>query len=79
MIEVIPVLVKQNTLNDKTLLCPSLSALCAKLANDLSVWTNKFLQNEDIKLKLINDFNPTNQQSCNGFINNKAPQPPSNQ
>ncbi|CAF3579309.1 unnamed protein product [Rotaria sp. Silwood1] len=35
MVEVIPVLVKQNVLNDKTLLCPSLLALCAKLGNDL--------------------------------------------
>ncbi|CAF5071172.1 unnamed protein product, partial [Rotaria sp. Silwood1] len=34
MVEVIPVLVKQNVLNDKTLLCPSLLALCAKLGND---------------------------------------------
>ncbi|CAF4864778.1 unnamed protein product [Rotaria sp. Silwood1] len=37
MIEVISVLVKRNVLNDKTLLCPSLLALCAKLGNDLPV------------------------------------------
>jgi hypothetical protein len=48
LIEMIPSLVKQNTLNDKTLLCPSLSSLCIQLANDLPVWTNRYLLNENL-------------------------------
>ncbi|CAF2577444.1 unnamed protein product [Rotaria sp. Silwood2] len=35
MVEVIPTLVKQNVLNDKTLFCSSLAGLCTKLVNDL--------------------------------------------
>ncbi|CAF2783342.1 unnamed protein product [Rotaria sp. Silwood2] len=61
LVDVIPTLVKQNVINDKTLLCPSLTAWSEKLANELPVWTNRFLQNENIKAKLINDFNMLNQ------------------
>jgi hypothetical protein len=42
IVEIIPSLVKQKTLNGRTLLCPSLTDVCAKLSNRLHVLTNKF-------------------------------------
>ena len=63
LVEIIPTLVKQNTINDKTMLCPSLTALCEKLSTDLPVWTNRFVQNENIKAKLINEFNAVHQSN----------------
>jgi hypothetical protein len=78
MIEVIPTLVKHNHLNDKTLLCSSLSTLCAKLANDLPIWTNNFLLNENTKSKITNDYNAQNQQIIDDSTNNKV-HPPLNQ
>jgi hypothetical protein len=69
MVDVIPVLVKQNTINDKTLLCPSLTALCEKLSLELPIWTNRFVQMENYKIKLINDFNLNNQLTSNCSTN----------
>ena len=63
LVEIIPILVQQNTINDKTMLCPSLTALCEKLSTDLPVWTNRFVQNENIKAKLINEFNAVHQSN----------------
>jgi hypothetical protein len=76
LIEMIPSLVKQNTLNDKTLLCPSLSSLCIQLANDLPVWTNRYLLNENLKVKIINDYNLKNLLHPDVNTNNNA-HPPS--
>jgi hypothetical protein len=70
LIDVLPMLVKQNTVNDKSVLCPSLTSLCDKLAMDLPIWTNRFLQNENTKIKLMNDFKIINQ--LNPAITNNA-------
>jgi hypothetical protein len=51
-------------------LCPSLTSLCDKLAMDLPIWTNRFLQNENTKIKLMNDFKIINQ--LNPAITNNA-------
>ena len=56
IVEIIPALVQQNTLKDSTLLCPSLTGMCAKLANDLPVWTNKFAQNELTRSQVAKDY-----------------------
>ncbi|CAF2075878.1 unnamed protein product [Rotaria magnacalcarata] len=61
LVDIVPVLVKQNTIKDNTLLCPSLLAVCEKFATDLPTWTNRFVQNENLKMKLINEFNMKNQ------------------
>ncbi|CAF3328808.1 unnamed protein product [Rotaria sp. Silwood2] len=79
LVDVIPTLVKQNVINDKTLLRPSLTALSEKLANELPVWTNRFLQNENIKVKLINDFNLLNQNPHIDSINSNPLLPSSPQ
>ncbi|CAF4011374.1 unnamed protein product [Rotaria sp. Silwood1] len=79
LVDVIPVLVKQNTINDKTLLCPSLTALCEKLSTDLPVWTNRFVQNENIKAKLINEFQIKNQLNPVSSSNNNVQDHPLNQ
>jgi len=63
VLDVIPMLVKRNTINDKTLLYPSLTALCEKLSTELPVWTNRFVHNENTKAKLINEFNIKNQRN----------------
>ncbi|CAF3907515.1 unnamed protein product, partial [Rotaria sp. Silwood1] len=69
LVDVIPTLVKQNVIKDKTLLCPSLTAMSDKLANELPVWTNRFLQNENVKAKLISDFTMTNNNPQTDSIN----------
>ena len=61
LVEIILMLVKQNTINDKTLLCPSLMALCEQLLSDLPVRSNQFAQSESSKAKLMNEFNAKNQ------------------
>ncbi|CAF1365781.1 unnamed protein product [Rotaria sp. Silwood1] len=78
MVEVIPTLVKQNVLNDKTLFCPSLAGLCTKLVNDLPGWANRFLQNEQFKSKLINDHNRKTQHPSDPSTNKKIHPPSSN-
>ncbi|CAF1936825.1 unnamed protein product [Rotaria magnacalcarata] len=60
IVEVLPTLVKQNVIQDKTLLCPSLTSVSEKMGNDLTMWTNRFAQNEIMKSKMINDFNMVN-------------------
>ncbi|CAF1153135.1 unnamed protein product [Adineta steineri] len=72
IIEVIPMLVKQNTINNNTLLCPSLTNLCDKLAGELSNWTNKFAQTESLKTKLIMNYNNKNQGSPSTNNNNNC-------
>ncbi|CAF2033688.1 unnamed protein product [Rotaria magnacalcarata] len=61
LIDIIPVLVKQDIIKDKTILCPSLTELITKLAKDLPMWTNRFVQIETNKSKLSNDFLMMNQ------------------
>ncbi|CAF3945706.1 unnamed protein product, partial [Rotaria sp. Silwood1] len=78
LVEVIPTLVKQDVVNDKTLFCPSLAGLCTKLANDLPAWTNRFLQNEQIKSKLINDHTLKTQQPSDPSTKKKTHPPSSN-
>ncbi|CAF3505327.1 unnamed protein product [Rotaria socialis] len=63
LVDVILVQIKQNTIKDYTLLCPSLMAVCKKFATDLPTWTNRFVQNKNLKMKLINEFNMKNQLS----------------
>jgi len=79
ILDIIPVLVKQNTINDKTLLGTSLTQTCEKLSLELPVWTNRFVQNENIKAKLINEFNVINQQIPDTVTNNNVQLHPSNQ
>jgi hypothetical protein len=79
IVDIVPMLVKQNMINDKTILCPSLTALCDKLTNDVSFWTSKFHQNENIKLKLINEFNMINQLPPASTSTNYAHLPPAYQ
>jgi hypothetical protein len=79
MLDIIPVLVKQNTINDKTLLGTSLTQTCEKLSLELPVWTNRFVQNENFKAKLINEFNVINQQIPDTVTNNNVQLHPSNQ
>ncbi|CAF4523514.1 unnamed protein product [Rotaria sp. Silwood2] len=78
LVEVIPTLVKQDVLNDKTLFCPSLAGLCTKLANDLPAWTNRCLHNEQVKPKLINDHILKTQQLSDPSTNKKTHPPSSN-
>jgi hypothetical protein len=72
LVDIIPSLVKQNVINDKTVLCSSLTALCDKLACDLPIWTNRFEQNDNIKSKLIMDYNGKNQQQQDALITDQA-------
>jgi len=76
LLDIIPTLVKKKVISDKTLLCPSLTELSEKLSGELPVWTNRFLQNENIKTKMINDFNTNNPELSNTSSNNEAPPPP---
>ncbi|CAF1473615.1 unnamed protein product [Adineta steineri] len=62
IVDLVPNLVKQKVINDKTALCPSLSSVCEKLINDMPQWTNRFIQNENYKVQLINEYNRNNQQ-----------------
>lgn len=74
VLEIIPLLTKQNVLPDKTSLCPSLSSICINLAKDMPSWTNVFLQNELIKSKLMQDYNMNNQyNNSNNSIHNDQP------
>jgi hypothetical protein len=57
MVEIIPKLIQQNVIDNKTSSGSSLSSLCEKVSNDLSKWTNAHLTNESQKVKLINDLN----------------------
>ncbi|CAM4833870.1 unnamed protein product [Rotaria magnacalcarata] len=70
LIDIIPILVTQDIIKDKTILYPSLTALINKLANDLPLWTNRFVLNETNKSKLSNDFHMINQDI--NSINNEA-------
>ena len=79
MIEIIPSLVKQKSINDKTLSYSSLTSLCEKLAHDLPTWTNRFTENENVKLKLNHDHNMFTQLHSNFTINMNDPPPTTNQ
>ncbi len=72
MIEIIPMLVQQNTINNKTLLCTSLTTLCAKLADDIPLWTNKYTLNENFKTKLINDLKANTGITQNSYNDNNV-------
>jgi hypothetical protein len=73
MVEIIPTLIQQNTIQNKTMLCPSLTALCEKLSNELPKWTNIFVCNEDLKSRMINDFNVNNLNLHGGNSSTEAP------
>ena len=78
IVEIISSLVQQQTLKDKTLLSPSLTELCSKLTDDLTVWTNKFAQNEVMRTQISNVFNtmaqrttetPNSEEACPPAMN----------
>ena len=75
--DIILTLIKQNTINDNTLLCSSLTSLSEKLGNDLTMWTNRFTHNEYTKNKLLNDFNSMKQQQLqqNNYSSNNNDTP----
>ncbi|CAF3317144.1 unnamed protein product [Rotaria sp. Silwood2] len=76
LVEVLPILVKQNVIQDKTLLCSSLTGLTDKLANELPTWSTRYAQNEHLKIKLINDFNLINNDvRTDPSINNNVHHP----
>jgi hypothetical protein len=75
VVDIIPALVKQKVIDDKSLLCPSLSELSGKLINESPVWTNRFLKNENLKLQLLKNLNVNNAQSFNEVGNSNGPPP----
>ncbi|CAF3989977.1 unnamed protein product [Rotaria sp. Silwood1] len=56
MLDVIPTMIKKNLINDKTTLGQSLLSTCEKLGNELPQWMKRYADNENIKMKLKNDF-----------------------
>ena len=77
LVEVLPILVKQNVIQDKTLLCSSLTGLTDKLADELPTWSTRYAQNEHLKVKLINDFNLINNDArTDPSTNSNVHQPP---
>lgn len=69
-IDIIPILVKKKVINDKTMTNSSLIALSEKLADDLTSWTKRYTQNEEIKAKLNYEFSQVNTNPPNAAENN---------
>lgn len=68
MVEIIPSLVQQNSLQDNTLLCPSLTGLCAKMANDLPTWTSRFAKNEATKARIAKEYDMMDRRTAEAHI-----------
>ncbi|CAF1374637.1 unnamed protein product, partial [Rotaria sordida] len=80
LIEFLPLLVQQQLINDTTSSCQSLTALCTKLGNDLTLWSQRSTENENAKNKLSMELNlKNNQQVHQNYLScSNAPPPPTN-
>ncbi|CAF4944127.1 unnamed protein product [Rotaria sp. Silwood1] len=80
LIEIIPLFVKQQLVNDTTTFCQSLTALCTKLGNDLPLWFKRSTENENAKNKLLMELNlKNNPQVHQNYLScSNASPPPSN-
>ncbi|CAF4349807.1 unnamed protein product [Didymodactylos carnosus] len=53
VLEIVPSLIEQNMVEDSSILVPSLTAYCDKLANEFTKWVRRHTDNEDKKHKFI--------------------------
>ena len=60
LVEVLPIMIKQNADMCNNSKYTQLSTVCEKLNGEISKWSNQLVQNETTKGRMIQDFNLAN-------------------